>query len=130
MANTSKQEIINVFESLIRDKTTLSSSLEDQWVLNAVAQHCADITRLVYDATTGYFDSVLLPETILTLGYYVKLSYLRRQFDYVNKMSRIVTKDLSIDGNDGTKKYTLEELKEELSITQDLISKQTTSYIN
>lgn len=130
MANTSKQEIINVFESLIRDKTTLSSSLEDQWVLNAVAQHCADISRLTYVAETGYFDSVLLPETILTLGYYIKLSYLRRQFDYVNKMSRIVTKDLSIDGNDGTKKYTLEELKEEISITQDLIHKQTTSYSN
>ena len=130
MSNTSKQEIINVFESLIRDKTTLSSSLEDQWVLNAVAQHCADISRLTYVAETGYFDSVLLPETILTLGYYIKLSYLRRQFDYVNKMSRIVTKDLSIDGNDGTKKYTLEELKEEISITQDLIHKQTTSYSN
>lgn len=130
MANTSKQEVIDVFESIIRDKTTLSSSLEDQWVLNAVAQYCADVGSISYDSETGYFDSVLSPEVILTLGYYLKLSYLRRQFDYVNKTSRIVTKDLSIDGNDGIKRYTLEELREELSITRDLINKQTTAYTN
>lgn len=128
MANTAKQAVFDVFESLIREKTALSATLEAQWLLDAIAEYGVELDELTYDSTTGTFDTVLPQATITTLGYMMKISYLRREVSRVNKMNNIITKDLSLNGNGDSKRFTLEELREEISRAQDFVNKQKTSY--
>ena len=128
MANTAKQAVFDVFESLIREKTALSATLEAQWLLDAIAEYGVELDELTYDSTTGTFDTVLPQATITTLGYMMKISYLRREVSRVNKMNNIITKDLSLNGNGDSKRFTLEELREEIARAQDFVNKQKTSY--
>lgn len=128
MANTAKQAVFDVFESLIREKTALSATLEAQWLLDAIAEYGVELDELTYDSTSGTFNTVLPQATITTLGYMMKISYLRREVSRVNKMNNIITKDLSLNGNGDSKRFTREELLEELAITKDLVNKQKTSY--
>ena len=128
MANTAKQAVFDVFESLIREKTALSATLEAQWLLDAIAEYGVELDELTYDSTTGTFDTVLPQATITTLGYMMKISYLRREVSRVNKMNNIITKDLSLNGNGDSKRFTLEELREEISRAKDFVNKQKTSY--
>ena len=128
MANTAKQAVFDVFESLIREKTALSATLEAQWLLDAIAEYGVELDELTYDSTTGTFDTVLPQATITTLGYMMKISYLRREVSRVNKMNNIITKDLSLNGNGDSKRFTLEEFLEEITRAQHFVNKQKTSY--
>jgi hypothetical protein len=131
MANTTGQDIIDSFESTMREKVALSPSLEYQWVRGAVGEYNLNIGTLNYNASTFEFDVELDHTTVMILGYLVKLRYLEREMSRVNKINNIITKDLSLNGRGDTKRMTMEELRFEFDRTKEMLNMlNTPSYAN
>jgi ethanolamine utilization protein EutA (predicted chaperonin) len=101
----------------------LSSSLEQQWVLDAVADYNIDIGGLTYNSESLEFDKDLDQSIVMILGCLVNIRYLKRQRSYINKKSNIITKDLSLNGTGDEKRMTKEEVDSELVYTQERINK-------
>lgn len=128
---TTAQNVIDSFESTMREKVALSASLEQQWVLDAVAEYNTEIGELIYSSTSQEFDGTLSQSIVTALGYLVKLRYLEREMSRVNKINNIITKDLSLNGNGEAKRMTMEELKFEYGRITDLLNKmKTSSFVN
>lgn len=128
---TSAQNVIDSFESIMREKVALSTSLEQQWVLDSVAEYNLQIGTLNYNSTSFTFDEDLDQSVIMILGCLVKLRYLRREVSRVNKINNIITKDLTLNGSGDSKRMTIEEAKMEIEQTEKLINMlKTPSYAN
>lgn len=128
---TSAQNVIDSFESIMREKVALSTSLEQQWVLDSVAEYNLQIGTLNYNSTSFTFDEDLDQSIIMILGCLVKLRYLRREVSRVNKINNIITKDLTLNGSGDSKRMTIEEAKMEIEQTEKLINMlKTPSYAN
>lgn len=108
---TTKMEIIESFESSFADKQIIPYELETVWFEKAVGRYSVELDVLKYNRRTETFDKELDRYAIDTLAEFMKQLYMERQLSLVNKRVRIVGKDLSYDGNDGSKKYTENELK-------------------
>lgn len=128
---TSAQNVIDSFESIMREKVALSTSLEQQWVLDSVAEYNLQIGTLNYNSTSFTFDEDLDQSVIMILGCLVKLRYLRMEVSRVNKINNIITKDLTLNGSGDSKRMTIEEAKMEIEQTEKLINMlKTPSYAN
>lgn len=110
MRNTTFSDVIDSFESSFMDKKELPITLEIMWFKKAVGQFSTEIEPLSYDEVLEQFDSELSQYVIDTLGTMIKVYYLERELSRVNKISSIVGKDLSVNGNNGLQKYTENEL--------------------
>lgn len=112
---TAANEIYNSFESSFQDNSILPSGLEEQFLKKAVGRYSIEISELTFNAeestVSGEDDSDITQFQIDLLAEMMKELYLEREVSKVNKRARIVTKDISVDGDDATKKYTANELE-------------------
>lgn len=122
MANTNSQDIIDSFESVMVNKVALSASLESQWVKDAVADYNLNIGSLVYNPITHEFDCELDQTIVMMIGCLVNIRYLKRQRSYVNKLSNIITKDLTLNGTGDTKRMTKEEVDSEIQYAEERLN--------
>lgn len=106
---TSADEVIDSFEASFQDKSIIPLELELLWLKKAVAQYSVEIEpiSLVGEET---FDGVIDQYVIDTLAQMMKVYYMEREVSKVNKRVSIVSKDLSIDGNNGSKTAAKNEL--------------------
>lgn len=106
---TSAGEVIDSFEASFQDKSIIPLELELLWLKKAVAQYSVEIEpiSLVGEET---FDGVIDQYVIDTLAQMMKVYYMEREVSKVNKRVSIVSKDLSIDGNNGSKTAAKNEL--------------------
>lgn len=111
MANTTIQEVIDSFESSFADKRVIPYDLEIVWLKKAVARYSIELDPITLNYDTEEFSSELDQYVIDTLGAYMKQSYQEREVSKVNKRVSIVTKDISIDGTNGTKSFNKYELE-------------------
>ena len=109
--NTKYEDVINSFHSTFQDKVAIPESLEEVWFNKAVGKYSYELQPLVYDNDEKEFDSELDRYIIDHLGVMMKLFYQERELSKVNKRVSIVGKDLSIDGNNGSKTATKAELE-------------------
>lgn len=130
MANTSATDVIDSFQSTIRDRGLLAADLQYQWFMDALGEFHLEISELDYDTSTQLFESELPLYVISTLGYLMKVRYLERELSRVNKLNNIITKDLSLNGMGDAKRATAAEYASELSRTKELIHKQKTHYFS
>lgn len=103
MANTEAQEVIDFFESSFADKQVLPDSLERVWLRRAISRYSTELDTLNYDEELMQFDTKLDDYIISTLAQFMLQMYQERQVSLVNKRVSIVSKDLSVDGSNGTK---------------------------
>lgn len=127
MAKTSAREILDSFEASFCDKREIPIELEYLWLRKAISRYSVELDVLSYDSENKEFDKELDGYVIDTLAAFMKQCYQEREVSKVNKRVSIVGKDLSIDGNNGSKtaaKAELEydELKSELMIYNQLPS--------
>lgn len=101
--NTTAQDVINSFESAFADKQLLPESLELIWLEKAVGRYSIELDPLNYDKEFMQFDSELDRYIIDTLAQFMLQTYQERQVSLVNKRVSIISKDISIDGSNGTK---------------------------
>lgn len=124
MANTTADNILDSFHSIMREKTLLPQALEYQWVSDAVSMYSLEISELDYDSTTKAFGEALPQYVVKTLALQIKQFYLERELSRIMKLNNIVTKDVTLNGNGDTKRVAIEELKLQISNNEVLLSKQ------
>lgn len=132
MANTqtTAKEVFDSFEASFQDKSIIPIELEIVWLQKAVARYSVELDPIVFDEETMRFDTKLDRYVIDTLGAFMKQSYQEREVSKVNKRISIVTRDLSLDGNNGGKVASREELNYDVSKSKEMIDNQMpTAYV-
>lgn len=130
MANTTAQDVYDSFESSFQDKCIIPEKLELQWLLKAIGRFSVELEPLIFDDEELVFDKKLDRYIIDTLGAFMKQSYQEREVSKVNKRVSIVGKDLSVDGNNGSKNATKNELEYDRNKSVEMIDNQKpTAYV-
>lgn len=102
-------EVIDSFEASFQDKSIIPLELELLWLKKAVAQYSTEIEP-IYLADEETFTDQINQYAIDTLAQMMKVYYMEREVSKVNKRVSIVSKDISIDGNNGSKTAAKNEL--------------------
>lgn len=110
MAVTTAKEVFDSFEASFQDKSQIPTSLELIWLKKAVAQYSTEIAEVSLDDQAVDFTEQLDQYVIDTLAQMMKVYYMEREVSKVNKRVSIVSKDISIDGNNGSKTAAKNEL--------------------
>ena len=103
-------DVFDSFEASFQDKCIIPEELEMVWLRKAVAQYAAEVEDIPALNEDGEFDDQLGQYVIDTLAQMMKVYYMEREVSKVNKRVSIVSKDLSIDGNNGSKTAAKNEL--------------------
>lgn len=123
-----KSDVIDSFETIIRERTPLPQGLVELWFEQALGQYELEIGDVDYHRESGTFGDGVKRAMITTLAYMMKVMYVERELSRVNKINNIITNDIKLNGNGETKKYTYNELLEEKASAADYINKQKTSW--
>ena len=127
---TTAQEIFQSFEASFRDKCIIPTSLELEWLLKAIARYSIELDPLNFDTETLEFDRVIDRYSIDMLAAFMKQSYQEREVSKVNKRVSIVSKDISIDGNNGSKNAAKNELDYDSAKSEYMIANmKPTAYV-
>ena len=110
MAVTTAKEVFDSFEASFQDKSQIPTSLELLWLKKAVAQYSTEIAEVSLDDQAVDFTEQLDQYVIDTLAQMMKVYYMEREVSKVNKRVSVVSKDISIDGNNGSKTAAKNEL--------------------
>lgn len=130
MDNTTAREVFDSFESSFQDKRIIPEELELEWLKKAVGRYSIEIDPLEFDEDEQCFSIKLHRYVIDTLGAFMKQSYQEREVSKVNKRVSIVGKDLSIDGNNGSKTAAREELHyDDLKSNEMIANQKPTAYV-
>ena len=122
--NTKAQDVIDSFESSFADKQVLPESLEIIWLEKAIGRYSIELDPLNYDEELMQFDSKLDRYVIDTLAQFMLQMYQERQVSLVNKRVSIISKDISIDGSNGTKTAEKNHLEHISYIASDMVENQ------
>lgn len=128
MANVTRADVISSFESLFSDQNIIPEDLEYCWFEDALNEYEMEIATVEYDADAHEFTGTLPAGAKITLAYLMKIRYCERELSRVNKINNLYTKDVQLNGNGDTKKYTASELNIELARAKDFVNKQKVSY--
>lgn len=130
MGNTVAKDVYKSFEASFQDKCIIPEELELEWLLKAIGRFSVELDVLNFDIETLSFDKKLDRYVIDTLGAFMKQSYQEREVSKVNKRISIVGKDISIDGNNGSKTAAKSELNYDDAKSAEMISNQMpTAYV-
>ncbi len=130
MNNTLAKDIFRSFEASFKDKSIIPGELEFEWLLKAIARYSIELDTLTFDEESLSFDCKLDKYIIDTLAAFMKQSYQEREVSKVNKRVSIVGKDISIDGNNGSKNAAKNELDYDDRKSNEMISNQLpTAYV-
>lgn len=124
LKNTTNEDVFNSFHSHPLTKYPIPDGLEEQWLLDAVADYSLSISPLFYDTDTREFNTRLSQSVIATLGQMMYCSYLVRTLDRLEQLNGFYGKDIRLTGSDESKRTTAENLERQLEITRDWIHKQ------
>jgi hypothetical protein len=130
MANTTYEDVLKSFHTTFQDKVIIPESLELEWFKKAVGKYSFEIETLNYDEVLMQFNKQIDRYVVDTLGSMMKKFYQERELSKVNKRISIVGKDLSIDGSNGSKTATKNELEYVSAELDKMIYNQTPSAYN
>ena len=119
---TTAMDVFRSFEASFRDKSIVPEELELEWLQKAIGRYSMELEPLVFDEDILSFDTKLDRYVIDMLAAFMKQSYQEREVSKVNKRVSIVTKDLSIDGNNGSKTAAKNELDYDCSKAEQMIA--------
>lgn len=127
---TKISDVIDSFESSFQDKREIPIELEMVWLKKAVGRFSVELSEVGFDDELKTFDRTLTQYEIDTIATFMKKFYMEREVSKVNKRVSIVSKDLSIDGNNGSKTAAKNELDYVCSESEHMISNQMpTAYV-
>jgi len=130
MAITTANDVFTSFEASFRDKNVLPIELETEWLMKAIGRYSVELEPLAFNRDSMEFGAELDRYVIDTLAAFMKQSYQEREVSKVNKRVSIVGKDLSIDGNNGSKNAAKNELDYDCSKSAEMVANQMpTAYV-
>ena len=121
---TNASEVIDFFESTFADKEVIPFDLEIVWLKRAVSRYSLELDPLNFNDAFLHFDSKIDNTVISTLAAFMKEFYQERELSKVNKRISIVGKDISIEGNSGTKTAEKSHLEYVAEKSRDMIENQ------
>lgn len=121
---TMAQEVFESFESSFQDKKIIPIELETEWLVKAAARYSIELDPIEFNREEMCFTTKIGRYVVDTLAAFMKQSYQEREVSKVNKRVSIVGKDLSIDGNNGSKTAAREELNYDSSKSSGMIHNQ------
>ena len=124
MESTTASKIFDSFESSFRDKNIIPQALELVWLKKAVARYSIELDPISFDETNLSFGTELDQYAIDTIAEFMKQLYQEREVSKINKRVSIVSKDLSVDGNNGSKTAAREELNYIDSKSSNMVQNQ------
>lgn len=124
MSNTTKQDVFNSFHSHPLTKYELPEGLEEQWLIDSVAEYSLAISPIYYDKEIGEFDCELEVAVVATLGQMMYCRYLVRTLDRISQTNGFHGHDLQMVGSDESKRTITKSLQAELEITRDWLHMQ------
>ena len=98
--------------------------LEIVWLKRAVSRYSLELDPLNFNDAFLHFDSKIDNTVISTLAAFMKEFYQEREVSKVNKRISIVGKDISIEGNSGTKTAEKSHLEYVAEKSRDMIENQ------
>lgn len=107
---TNADEVFDSFDSSFRDKEIIPDSLKLVWLKKAIARYSVELDPIEFDEESRSFVGKIDRIVIDTLAAFMKQYYQEREVSKVNKRVSIVGKDISIDGNNGSKTAAKNEL--------------------
>lgn len=128
MVGVTQEDVISSFEGLFADQHIVPYELEISWFQDALNEYEMEIAPVEYDADTCTFTGTNPYGVRITLAYLMKIRYCERELSRVNKINNLYTKDVQLNGNGDTKRYTAAELETELARARDFVNKQKVSY--
>ena len=130
MDNTQAREVFDSFEASFQDKSIIPEGLELEWLRKAVARYSVELDPIEFNDTEMCFTKKLDRYVVDTLAAFMKQSYQEREVSKVNKRVSIVVKDISIDGNNGSKTAARSELEYDDAKSAQMIHNQMpTAYV-
>lgn len=130
MANTTATEVIQNFHSTFQDKKVFPEGLELMWLKKANGRYSIELEPLNFNIDLLEYDKILDQYVTDTLAEFMKQFYQEREVSRVNKITSIVTKDISIDGMGNNKKFASDELKYVSYKAQEMVENQKpTAYV-
>lgn len=127
---TTIQEVYDSFEASFQDKNVIPESLKLEWLKKAIARFSIELDPISFDEKQSIFNEKLDRYVIDTLATFMKQYYQEREVSKVNKRVSIVGKDLSIDGNNGSKTSARNELLYDESKSNIMVDNQKpTAYV-
>jgi hypothetical protein len=127
---TKVKEVYDSFEASFQDKSIIPVELEFEWLKKAVARYSIELDPIDFDEENHTFSEKLDRYVIDTLAAFMKQSYQEREVSKVNKRVSIVGKDISIDGNNGSKTAAKNELEYDEAKAETMIANQLpTAYV-
>lgn len=121
---TNASEVIDFFESTFADKEVIPFDLEIVWLKRAVSRYSLELDPLNFNDAFLHFDSKIDNTVISTLAAFMKEFYQEREVSKANKRISIVGKDISIEGNSGTKTAEKSHLEYVAEKSRDMIENQ------
>ena len=127
---TKAREVYDSFEASFQDKSIIPIALEFEWLRKAIARYSVELDPITFDEENLVFSEKLDRYVIDTLGAFMKQYYQEREVSKVNKRVSIVSKDISIDGNNGSKTAARSELEYDISKSAHMVDNQKpTAYV-
>ena len=127
MANkiTTFEDIERKFHSMPLTKYEIPVDLEAEWLSTAVSDYELNLgCDLGYDEDTREFPIKLKNIVVRTLAQMMYVSYLQRELSRVMALNGIYSKDVQLTGQDATKRVTKQELDDQISAVEVLLSRQ------
>lgn len=121
---TGVQDVYDSFEASFQDKSIIPESLERVWLLKAIARYSIELDPIEFDEESMTFSKRIDRYAIDTLAAFMKQSYQEREVSKVNKRVSIVGKDISIDGNNGSKTAARNELEYDRNKSAEMVDNQ------
>lgn len=125
MEPTSFYDVQTFFHTMPLTKFEIPEALEQQWLLIAVADYELNIgCELGYDEETKSFSGVLSGTICRTLAQMMYVSYLQRELSRVMALNGVYGKDITVTGQDATKRVTKQELDAQIARVESLLHRQ------
>lgn len=122
--NTTAQDVFDSFETSFQDKNIIPFELEIEWLCRAVGAYSAEIEPIYFDNGTLCFNKELNKYVVDTLATMMRIYYQEREISKINKRVSIVSKELSIDGTNGSKISAQNELNYYIETLKKMLSNQ------
>lgn len=118
-------DIQTLFHTMPQTKFEIDERLEMQWLLVAVADYELNIgCELGYDKLTLSFSNELSSSVCRTLAQMMYTQYLQRELSRVMALNGVYGKDITVTGQDATKRVTKQELDSQLAFVETLLHRQ------
>ena len=128
---TSFLDIERLFHGMPQTKFEIPEALEAEWLKIAIADYELSVgVELDYDPVIREFSTELPMTVCRTLAQMMYEYYLQRELSRVMALNGIYGKDITLTGQDATKRVTKQELDSQHALVETLLHRQKTHSYN